>query len=150
MDETKYEKIEGGFLEALNLMDDGVTVCDHHGQEYVLNPYNGLQFADQNGEFRLTQARFNELSSRKWYKKKPFDVRKAMLERPNEWVGAFRGESGSWYKVGFDKNEFRAVFVGLKNNLNVIYKLGYSTKMADSYDLNRCIPIEDVPEEARR
>ena len=149
MDETKYEKIEGGFLEALNLMDDGVTVCDHHGQEYVLNPYNGLQFADQNGEFRLTQARFNELSSRKWYKKKPFDVRQAMLERPNEWVGAC-DVGGVWMKVGFDEEQMQAVegpfdYHG-KANMSASCCVGPNWRIP----LDKCIPIEDVPEEATR
>lgn len=146
MDETKYEKIEGGFLEALTLMKKGETVYDHHFQEYVLSEFNRLLFVDPKGVFRQTLGRFNELSCRSWYIKKPFDVRQAMRDKPDEWVAAYKNFEGKWFKIGFDSESMNAVVEQLEWDGAPFWQ----HQRARPSLFKESIPIEDVPEEVTR
>lgn len=76
--------------------------------------------------------------------RKQFDVRKEMLARPNEWVGAYQDYLHRWVQVGFDADYMRTrqCVYGYKGNV-----VCSSVDTPTSYDLDNCIPIEDVPEE---
>ncbi|WP_290756956.1 MULTISPECIES: hypothetical protein [unclassified Exiguobacterium] len=72
---------------------------------------------------------------------KRFDVRKEMLARPNEWVGAFQ-LSGRWLKAGFRTDVMHAVATPYWDE-----SIERVMPQAFKDELDRCIPIEDVPEE---
>lgn len=88
---------------------------------------------------------------RDWYIPKPFDVRQAMLDRPNEWVGAFLRNDGEWMLIGFDTHAFEATSTPFANlKLDVTPQDDYACRMLSAIYIDKCIPIEDVPEEATR
>lgn len=86
-----------------------------------------------------------------------FDVRKAMFDRPNEWVAAYKGTYGTWYKVGFDEMYMTVIFTEWENQIEAThdtdgvrpifydysrYLLGREDRTLSVFD--SCIPIEDV------
>lgn len=146
MNLDRCQKIKGGFHEALKLMENDVTVYDEYGRGYVLGAFRQLRFVDSKGELMESHSRFNELLNRDWYIPKPFDVRQAMLDRPNEWVGAYKNFEGKWFKVGFDTASMNAVVEQIEWDGNPFWQHGRARPSV----LNECIPIEDVPEEATR
>ncbi|KTR27927.1 hypothetical protein RSA11_04515 [Exiguobacterium indicum] len=74
---------------------------------------------------------------------KQFDVRKELLSRPNEWVGAFQ-LSGRWLKVGFRTDVMYPVATPYwEDSIERVMPQAFKD------ELDRCIPIEDVPEEER-
>lgn len=156
MDEAKYELIEGGFLEALKIMDeDDEVVYDQYGRAYNTDNSNVLLYKDFADEWTESNLRFNLLSSKKWYKKKPFDVRQAMWDRPDEWVGKFYDDEfeRTAVKVGFDSERMTVVkaWLGFDGDVSrVIVYDNIHNYMPSPKELDRCIPIEDVPEEAKR
>lgn len=83
-----------------------------------------------------------DLLDKKWFIKKPFDVRAEMLARPNEWVGAFKDKLGRWHKAGFSTDSMMAVETAHWSKENVNDGIDMWKR-----ELNKCIPIEDVPEE---
>lgn len=148
MDETKYEKIDGGFIEAITLMRQGKIVTDYHGVDYLIRADEKLYFLN-NGVQTISRADYNGLVVANWYIKKPFDVRQAMRDKPDEWVGVYEDIDGRLYKVGFDSRAFTAVIATYKADVKVDLSLGGCSK-ADVYVMDNCIPIEDVPEEVTR
>lgn len=145
MDETKYEKVEGGFLGALELMKKGETVYDEHGRGYVLNDLNELHYINSEGDFMESNLRFNPLTQQDWYKNKTFDVRQAMRERPDEWVAAYKTKMETWVKLGFDTDSMNAVFTKIECDTPPFFQHIRVTP----FMLQQSIPIEDVPEEAK-
>lgn len=76
----------------------------------------------------------------------PFDVRKTMLEQPDEWVGAFKDKQGYWLKVALCSDRMKlvcAMFNSLQTPLGTDHTV-------HARALNDCIPIEDVPKEELR
>ncbi|WP_214783347.1 hypothetical protein [Exiguobacterium sp. s183] len=147
MNQAKFEKIDG--REALKRLLDGEKVYSCESERYRLDPNGHLYYIPNPTHHEiLSFATIQDILSVNWYVPKPFDVRQTMLDRPNEWVGAFES-SDVWYKVGFDSESFKAVFA--------LYDFCDSPNhrqwgVSDSYrqQLDICIPIEDVPEEATR
>ncbi|WP_214807521.1 hypothetical protein [Exiguobacterium sp. s102] len=83
-----------------------------------------------------------EILNEAWFVKKPFDVRAEMLARPNEWVGAFK-VGNVWHRVGFS-TEFMTAY----ETFNKLEKPdGNLHASAYPNELDRCIPIEDIPKE---
>ena len=79
--------------------------------------------------------------------RKPFDVRQAMFDRPNEWVGAYRSQvldqKPRWIKLAFRTDMMQAVSThDWDRDLHSAWCSAYR------YELDGAIPIEDVPEEA--
>lgn len=73
-----------------------------------------------------------------------FDIRKAMLAEPNEWVGAYHDHHSKWIQVGFDAVNMCAK----KAHYGYIGSVeGVITGSPTAYELETCIPIEDVPKE---
>lgn len=145
MNLDKYEKIDG--REALKLLLDGKTVLNSFNETHLLDG-DRLVFIRKSGAYETVNDGLKQILETTWYVPKPFDVRQAMIDRPNEWVGAFEF-NGSWYKVGFDSNYMVAVETGFKNNVPVMYHNEFNDNV-EAILLNTCIPIEDVPEEATR
>lgn len=142
-DKKKFEKIEG--LEALRKIADRQMIYDADGYGYFYDA-NGIFYRRHNEKF-VTEAvdvTVAEIASKEWYVKKPFDVRTEMLSRPDEWVGAYENEQGTWFKVGFDMRSM----VSVKTNLPYLRVANFGdtgvSNVAEN-DLDRCIPIEDVP-----
>lgn len=146
MDETKYEKIDGGFIEAITLMRQGKIVTDYHGVDYLIRADEKLYFLN-NGVQTISRADYNGLVVANWYIKKPFDVRQAMRDKPNEWVGAVIKSDSKLYKVGFDTDYFLPVQAPFNDTGDPMFiRYDRATKAS----LDNCIAIEDVPEEVTR
>lgn len=147
MNLDKFEKIDG--REVLKRLLEGNVLYGLAGMEYKLSDEGQLLFFNyMNDEWEQSEMGFNKIINYGLYIPKPFDVRQAMLDRPNEWVGAFEF-SDSWYKVGFDSNYMVAIETGFKNDVPVMYHNEFNDSV-EALLLNICIPIEDVPEEATR
>lgn len=151
MNLDRYEKIDG--REALKRLLDGERIYLDCGCSYELGKANYpsvKRFRDErdtgiydwDSQQPLT---LNDLCGQDWYIPKPFDVRQAMLDRPNEWVGAYKNFEGKWFKVGFDTASMNAVVEQIEWDGNPFWQHGRARPSV----LNECIPIEDVPEEAR-
>ena len=163
MNLDRYEKIDG--REALRKIADKAMIYDHEGFGYFYDS-NGISYRRRpNGEHKLDVFDISvaNVASNEWYILKPFDVRQAMFERPNEWVGAYKGPYGTWYKVGFDGMYMTAIFTELEHKIEATHDtdgvrpifFDYSRYLSGRDDrtlsvLGSCIPIEDVPEEATR
>ncbi len=155
MNLKRYTEING--REALERLANGLSIFDQYGQEF------GIDFDVQDYFFKnsdveddsviygkelldIHKLNLTDLLNRTWHVKKPFDVRAEVLERPNEWVAAFKDHSGKWHKVGFDLENMTVTktthlkSVTTKPNYNIQSK-------AHKPELDRCIPIEDVPVE---
>lgn len=152
MNLDKFEKING--REALKRLADGEIIYDSYGTRYevVHRPVFdevGLYYTSKDGGNAKSRIEVSVVLSNKWYVPKPFDVRQAMLDRPNEWVGAYKNKDGDWLKVGFDTRNYMAVEVFMEH----IGAPSFDSMGADYTlfaELDDCIPIEDVPEEATR
>lgn len=142
-----HQKISG--LEAIKIWTNGGFVYDAHGAKYAIDKEDGFLWYTS-PFYRCGYDRtFNEIIKNDWYIPKPFDVRQAMLDRPNEWVAAFN-LGGVWMKLGFDEEQMMAVegpfdYEG-KANMSESASVGPNWRI----HLDKCIPIEDVPEEATR
>lgn len=157
MNLDRYEKLDG-FDHALRLMREGKTVAalaldpdkNQCLQDYKFDK-EGVLIVYYAGKFNHSKLSFNRLNDRTWYIKKPFDVRQAMLDRPNEWVGAFLRNDGEWMLIGFDTQVFEATSTPFANlKLDVKPQDDYACQMLSAIYIDKCIPIEDVPEEAKR
>lgn len=146
MNLDRYEKLDG-FDHALRLMREGKTVeamyKDFDGDEQ-LQAYKfdeeGVLVVYYNGSFNRSQLSFNKLNTRSWCIKKPFDVRRAMLDKPGEWVGIVEKPQGGHLKVGFDLKRFRAVAAYIEYGGKTYDERG--TMPVDSSYLDRCEDIE--------
>lgn len=76
-----------------------------------------------------------------------FDVRKELVERPDEWVGAFRNESGDWFAVC--RSSVDDVVYAMRYGLcaykswEIGFKL-YTLHSVTEDELDRCIRYDDV------
>lgn len=148
MNLDRYEKIDG--REALRRLADGEYVFMELINETVKLKLteDGLRCDIAGYEDQVTYWTFNQVyTSGGLYIPKPFNVRQAMLDRPNEWVGAVDTADGVWRKIGFDTK----YFVPVQAPFDVVgdpvfFQFERATKAA----LDACIPIEDVPEEETR
>lgn len=144
MDLNRYDQISG--LEALKMILNGEEVFNTEDGEKMLKYYlkNDLIVYDRDKQKAIgSLVTVNRLlMSSDWYIKKPFDVRKEMLARPNEWVGAY-SVGYTWYKVGLC-----SVRMGL---VITTYNSSQTPAATDIspyiHSLNHCIPIEDVQKE---
>lgn len=144
IDLSKYEKIEG--REALRRLLDGENIYVDENTFVHLPIYNDLQRVDiVNGKPMSEDdwISITEFIEHEWFIKKPFDVRQAMRDKPDEWVGVYQENDGSLYKVGFDTNRFLAVETELESEASVTYDFP-NVRGTYPEDLERCIPIEDV------
>lgn len=149
MNLDRYEKIDG--RAALKRLAEGEKVIRETGSPYFINE-EGRFVCDNAAIYRphVTDLTLNEiLKECDWYVPKPFDVRQAMLDRPNEWVGAYTNYEDKWFKVGFDVKRMRPVRSFMNSEAKVNLHDG-RVFVIELEDLDFCLPIEDVPEEATR
>ena len=148
MDMSRYEQING--REALKRLLNGEKVYSCESERYRLDPNGNLYYIpNPTHHENLSFATIKEILSVNWYIPKPFDVRQAMRDKPDEWVGAFHNEEATWCKVGFDTKHMNAIYKPFNSHLPVSTDVpGISFPTPE--DLDDCIPIEDVPEEATR
>ena len=147
MNLDKYEKIDG--REGLRRLADGETVYGRDSAEWTINENGEVIYQSKFGTC-VSGSYLNDFVQHKHlYVKKPFDVRREMLDRPNEWVGAYEQQDERWMKVGFDVKRMRPVrtFMNCEAKVNLHDGRVFVIELED---LNLCIPIEDVPEEATR
>jgi len=140
MDLKRFDEISG--REAANRLIDGLDVYSSGGNRYYIEDQKvWMESGNLAGTIGLT---ISETLRTSWYVKKPFDVRAEMLARPNEWVGAYHDHSSKWIQVGFDAVNMRTKksYYGYTGSVE-----GASTESPTAYELETCIPIEDVPEE---
>lgn len=148
MDMTRYEKADGGFVGAVAHMAKGKAAYTEDEMQYVVDQDGILFYVVDGHGLRESISCFNDLNAMDWYVKKPFDVRQAMRDKPDEWVGAFKNDGEEWYKVGFDTDDFNAVYATFNSSLSVtsdIMVIGFPTKE----ELDACIPLDEVPADAR-
>ena len=150
MDKSRYTEICG--REALERLSNGLDVYNDAGVKFQID-FEQLDYTLETsdkmvyfGEEDVKPVTLIDVLKGAWYVKKPFDVRAEMLARPNEWVGAFRGPDGRWHKVGFDTEIISAIETPYVSVVKV--KFDQASVAASNYEeLEKCIPIEDVPEE---
>lgn len=141
MDKSRYEEIDG--LDVLERFSKGESVYNDQGNQlYIDDCKVWMTRGDLSGVISLTIANVLEGN---WYVKKPFDVRAEMLARPDEWVGAFRNKWNKWCKVGLKSESMYAVETKFKDPAPV--RNNFVCVQTTISELDRCIPIEDVPEE---
>lgn len=164
MNLDRYEKIDG--REALKRLVDGENIYVDESTFFHLPTYNELlkvEIINGKPTSKEDWVSITEFFEHEWFVKKPFDVRQAMIERPNKWVGAYKGPYGTWYKVGFDGMYMTAIFTELEHKIEATHDtdgvrpifFDYSRYLSGRDDrtlsvLGSCIPIEDVPEEANQ
>lgn len=144
MDMKRFTEIKG--REAANRLLDDLDVYSEDGNRYYMQDGTvWMESGELTGHVRLTIA---ETISKKWFVKKPFDVRAEMLARPNEWVGAFQNSNKEWMMIGFNESKFGVsvrffeVLIHYLPNDGSSGGYGVTKKILDD-----CIPIEDVPKE---
>lgn len=141
MDLSKYEKIDG--REALDRMDKGDEVYDRSGIKFR-KIFGEIKYTRTDGAFKATDMPINTfLFEEDWYVLKPFDVRQAMRDKPDEWVGVYQDNDGRSYKVGFDTNRFLAVETELESDASVANDFS-RVRGTSPENLERCTPIEDA------
>lgn len=141
MDLKRFAEISGH--EALKLLSENRKVFPGEGSEssyYILNN-KGLVFHDRNGSEYTSNFSIGDFVKKDWYAKMPFNVRLEMLARPDEWVGAFRDHSGHWHKVGFETEKMKAKETSIRSERKPC-EVSLECSLSE---LERCIPIEDVP-----
>ena len=146
MDMSRYEQING--REAIRRLLDGDKVYTSSETYYYIEPETGTLWSVIGDYAGQTSERFNTILENDWYIPKPFDVRQAMLERPNEWVGAYTNFEDKWFKVGFDVKRMRPVRAHMNSEAKVNLHDG-RVFVIELEDLDLCIPIEDVPEKSK-
>ena len=146
MNLDKFEKIDG--REALKRLVNGETVFNWCGDSYQIEGGLVIEKTGKGNEFCANLTLNGVIGADGWYIPKPFDVRQAMLDRPNEWVGAFE-VAEKWYKVGLDTTFMQMACASITSEISVDLSEGRVFEVQLS-NLNNCIPIEDVPEEAKR
>lgn len=150
MDMKRFTEIGG--REALERLTNGLDIYNNVGVKIKID-FEKLDYTWQTsdnmvyfGEEVNRPITLVDLLKETWYVKKPFDVRKEMLERPDSWVGAFRGADGRWHKVGFDTEFMTAVETPFVSTVKVNFDQA-SVAASNYEELEKCIPIEDVPKE---
>ena len=144
MNLDRYEKIDG--REALKRLADGEEIFSKSGSSYFLRDESNHLWLRTTNSMGYAGISVCEMLTDSWYIPKPFDVRQAMLDRPNEWVGAYKSGMGFWFKIGFDTDSMNAVYEELELDGLPFWQ---HNRVRPSM-LKASIPIEDVPEEATR
>ncbi|VXB52226.1 conserved hypothetical protein [Exiguobacterium sp. 8H] len=154
MDMSKFEKIDGE--KALILLAEGQKIFTAKGEACYIDKQTKNVMMNWGVYTEGVDVSLEDVFRIQWYIPKPFDVRQAMRERPNEWVGAYYDDEleqieQPWLKVGFDPERVMVVkahhtFRGKPSRvISPADQLHHYTPSPK--DLNKCIPIEDVPEE---
>lgn len=150
MDLKRYERITG--REALGKLLEGQRVFfkeQGEVQHYEISDNQLLVTTSPSGYSYATVQIFLKEVDTNWYVKKPFDVRAEMLARPNEWVGAFKGDDGKWHKVALNTKYMK----GIETPFSLTEKVDYEQASVGPLtyeEVEKCIPIEDVPQEEWR
>lgn len=146
MDFKKYTEIGG--REALERLSNGLDIYNNVGVKFKID-FEQLDYTWETsdkmvyyGEEDVKPVTLIDVLKETWYVKNQFDVRTEMLERPNEWVGAFK-DAAKWFKVGFREYEMKAVSARFNRDDSPL-EIGTS---CTEWELNACISIEDVPTE---
>ncbi|KOP29511.1 hypothetical protein ADM98_11630 [Exiguobacterium sp. BMC-KP] len=144
MDMKRFKEIS--WQEAIAKWLDGEHVFSSTGRTYCMKGFTLHYFLGGEDNGSPSSIMFNDVIEEHWYIKKPFDVRAEMLARPDEWVGAFKDVNDTWHKVGFDTEFMKAIETPFASVVNV--KFNQAAVGSSDYDeLEKCIPIEDVPQE---
>ncbi|KTR27928.1 hypothetical protein RSA11_04525 [Exiguobacterium indicum] len=146
MDMKRYEEITSE--EAIKRIINKEEVFDKNEKRFFsLGKSNTVWVQTEHSHGSETSSSghtLEDLLDKKWFIKKPFDVRAEMLARPNEWVGSFK-LGDKWQMIGFSPEQM-SVF-GRRYQKNLIEFSTFNTFIPINDELDRCIPIEDVPEE---
>lgn len=152
---TKYEEIS--FSEAVDRLEEGEVVFTleklgiyEHLTAYRMNGSVLQYLADSSEDFKGRPIISLETALRRpWYIVKPFDVREAMIENPDKWVGAIcinNDGVDEWRFVGFDSKNFCAVIVKPTSKFKLSKFNGWNggnTLYAGEDELSKCISILD-------
>lgn len=141
IDLSKFEKIDG--REAVRRLANGEHIFSKVGVEYKTNAHGFLFYLDYvEKKWETSRIAFNNLVAQGFYIPKPFDVRQAMRDKPDEWVGKFRSGAGVWYKVGFDSDSMQAVEASFIFNGKPKCASGVTPLRANALDV--CVDIKDT------
>lgn len=139
MDMSKFEKIDG--RDALRRLLDGEAVLDGSNDRHRLDGTT-LVLVRKSGVYEIVNDGLRRILEMCWYVPKPFDVRQAMRDSPNEWVGKFK-DGSEWWAVGFDQNHFNVIAKRINDHLPVDTTLTGITFPGPEY-LDACIDINEV------
>ena len=145
MDMTRYEQVTS--FDALRMLADGKKLYASPDYGYYVDKETGKLWSFAGDYAGEVHDQFNNVMMMNLFVKKPFDVRQAMRDKPDEWVGAYEMNS-FWYKVGFDTKNFMAVDTRLFNDVPTSFALG-EVDQALSSELDACIPLDEVPADAK-
>lgn len=108
IDFNEYNKIKGKTV--LGKLHAGEFVFDSKGLKYFLNKENGFKLFVTNGiDVEECDRKFNELLEKNWFTQKPFDARKEMIKKPNQWVAKILDpETNTWDYIGFSNKKMYA------------------------------------------
>lgn len=108
IDFDEYNKIKGKTV--LGRLHAGEFVFDSKGLKYFLNKENNFKLFVTNGiDLEECDRKFNELLEKDWFIPKPFDARKEMLKKPNQWIAKILDpETNTWNYIGFSNKKMHA------------------------------------------
>lgn len=145
MDMTRYEQVTS--FDALRLLADGKKLYASPDYGYYVDKETGKLWSFAGDYAGEAHEQFNNVMMMNLFVKKPFDVRQAMRDNPDEWVAAFEVQ-GRWHKVGFDSKTFMAVETRMFNDVITSYDLA-EVDYVISAELDACIPLDEVPADAK-
>ena len=147
MDMTRYEQVTS--FEALRLLADGKKLYASPDYGYYVDKETGKLWSFAGDYAGVVHDQFNNVMMMNLFIKKPFDVRQAMRDKPDEWVGKFRNGEGVWYKTGFDSDAMQAVEANYIFNGPPKYAPSSGVTSLRFNALDACIPLDEVPADAR-
>lgn len=145
MDKSRFTEVKG--IEALKILIDGGELTNGGGVVYRLSEELGLHYSHTcDGGWSISSYTLTEVvAERTWYVPKPFDIRDAALEKPNEWVGAYyEQQSRVLYKVGFDKELMQLIEAEYDNPFDCLYRRPGTNTLNPSIKFEDMFPIEQV------
>lgn len=143
--EKEYIKITG--REALGRLLEGEEVYSVRGKEAFKIIDDKLRIRDYFHEEPFEESSlelntFLDPGDVDWYVAPPFDARKELFERPNEWVAKYYVESDhDYYYLGFDTSEMATVYSRcLEPTVNM---WGINSDSAGAEMLDNAIPLSE-------
>ena len=150
IDFSMMTEVDG--LKAVEMLTLGHSIFSGEGDGYFIDPelkrlhifsYHTPSSNIHLFNVRESGQRFHYILSHQWYVIQPFDVRKAMRERPNQYVGAYRFRD-RWNMVGLDEGAMQAKET-VYNERYTDERPSYSMESVPYEVMDQCIPIEWVP-----
>ena len=150
VDFSRMTEVDG--VKAMEMLTLGHSILATDGDGYYIDPESKkLRLFSYHTpganiylvDIREANPRIDYILAHRWYVIQPFDVRKAMRERPNQYVGAYRFRD-RWNMVGLDEGAMQAK-ESVYSERYADERPSYSMETVPYEVMDQCIPIEWVP-----